>query len=126
MQFEAITGLKVRVDKIEYEPSRPAPPDRPHAFIYNITIQNNSNESVDIFGRKWVLRSVDGLTHVVEGDGVVAVFPHLNPGESFTYESYHVIKYESYATGSFFGKTAEGRPVYVRIPEFEMHPPMMA
>jgi ApaG protein len=81
---------------------------------------------VNIFGRKWIVRDTDGDTLVVEGDGVVGQFPKLGPGQTFSYNSYHVIKAESTATGSFFGATGQGRPVCARIPRFEMHPPMMA
>jgi ApaG protein len=63
---------------------------------------------------------------VVEGDGVVGQFPKLSPGETFSYNSYHVVKTESTASGSFFGTTGHGRPVCTRIPAFEMHPPLMA
>jgi hypothetical protein len=53
-------------------------------------------------------------------------FPKLEPGQTFSYNSYHVIKAESTATGTFFGTTQTGQPVCVKIPRFEMHPPMLA
>lgn len=126
MTFEPLSGLNVTVDSVAYDPSRPAPPDRPHPFVYNISIHNGSAETVSIFGRKWIVRESDGTTMVVEGDGVVGQFPRLAPGETFSYNSYHVIKAESTASGSFFGTTAQGRPIFTRIPVFEMHPPMLA
>jgi ApaG protein len=94
--------------------------------VYHVSIHNGSAETVNIFGRKWIVRDTDGDTLVVEGDGVVGQFPKLEPGQTFSYNSYHVIKAESTATGSFFGTTTHGRPVFVRIPRFEMHPPMLA
>lgn len=114
------------VDNVHYDPARPAPPDRPHPFVYYISIHNHSPETVNIFGRKWIVRDVDGHTIVVEGDGVVGQFPKLDPGESFSYNSYHVIKAESTATGAFFGTTAGGKPVRAEIPEFDMQPPLFA
>ena len=125
MRFEYLPGLTATVDEVQYDPTRPAPPDRPHPFIYHVSIHNESQETVNIFGRKWIVRDTDGDTLVVEGDGVVGQFPRLTPGQTFNYNSYHVIKAESTATGSFFGTTTEGRAVCVRIPRFEMHPPMM-
>jgi len=125
-RFEALPGLTVTVDDVAYDPTRPCPPDRPHPFVYHVSIHNGSTETVKIFGRKWIVRDTDGDTLVVEGDGVVGQFPKLEPGQTFSYNSYHVIKSESTATGSFFGTTLQGRPVYVRIPRFEMHPPLIA
>ncbi|MCX6853789.1 MAG: ApaG domain-containing protein [Verrucomicrobia bacterium] len=124
--FEHLAGLSARVDDIAYDPTRPAPPDRPHPFVYHVSIFNGSDQTVSIFGRKWIVRDTDGDTLVVEGDGVVGQFPKLEPGQTFSYNSYHVIKAESTATGTFFGTTQKGQPVCVKIPRFEMHPPMLA
>lgn len=124
MTFEDLPGLTVTVDNVAYDPTRPAPPDRPHPFVYHISIHNGSDETVNIFGRKWIVRDSDGQTMVVEGDGVVGQFPKLTPGETFSYNSYHVIKADSTASGSFFGTTGHGKPVCTRIPAFDMQPPM--
>jgi ApaG protein len=124
--FEHLTGLTARVDDIAYDPTRPAPPDRPHPFVYHVSIFNGSDQTVSIFGRKWIVRDTDGDTLVVEGDGVVGQFPKLEPGQTFSYNSYHVIKAESTATGTFFGTTQTGQFVCVKIPRFEMHPPILA
>lgn len=123
--FEILDGLTVTVDAVEYDPSRPAPPDRPHPFVYRISIHNESDQVVNIFGRKWIVRDVEGDTMVVEGDGVVGQFPKLAPGKYFSYTSYHIIKASSTATGSFFGSTSSGKAVAVRIPAFDMEPPML-
>lgn len=114
------------VDRLIYDPSRPAQADRPHPFVYYLSIHNQSTEPVSIFGRKWIVRDAEGDTLVVEGDGVVGQFPRIEPGETFSYNSYHVVKSDSTATGSFFGRTDEGKLVCVRIPEFEMQPPLLA
>jgi ApaG protein len=85
-----------------------------------------SDETVTIKGRKWVVSDEDGGTVVVEGDGVVGKFPRLTTGESFSYNSYHVIGSDSVAEGSFIGLTEDGQPVLVRIPRFEMKAPLRA
>jgi ApaG protein len=126
VRFKELDGFSVSVDSVSYDPTRPAPPDRPHPFIYHLSIHNESSESVNIFGRKWIVRDSDGHTLVVEGDGIVGQFPRLEPGETFSYNSYHVIKAESTAGGSFFGRTDTGKPVCARIPDFDMSPPLLA
>ena len=50
-------------------------------------------------------------------------FPRLEPGEHFSYNSYHVIGSDSVAEGAFFGVTEDGAPVYTRVPRFTMQVP---
>ena len=63
--YEELEGLSVRVDDIIYMPSLDAPSDKPHPFVYFITIVNDSTERVRIIGRKWVVREEDGELVVV-------------------------------------------------------------
>ncbi|HEX5176985.1 MAG TPA: ApaG domain [Chthoniobacteraceae bacterium] len=121
--FTELQGLRASVDRVVHVPDLEAPPDRPYPFVYFITIHNDSNETVTIKGRKWVVRDEEDQQIVVEGDGVVGKFPCLEPGEKFSYNSYHVIGSDSVAEGAFFGVTADGEPVFTRIPRFEMRAP---
>ncbi|HCN27312.1 MAG TPA: hypothetical protein DIT64_00680, partial [Verrucomicrobiales bacterium] len=70
-RFEPLAGLTVTVDDVHYDPSRPAPPDRPHPFLYHVSIHNGSPETVSIFGRKWIVRDTDG-DGVADWSGVFA------------------------------------------------------
>jgi ApaG protein len=121
--FRELNNLRVIVDKIVYMPALEAPPDRPYPFVYFITIDNQSNDTVTIKGRKWVITDQSGQKIVVEGDGVVGEYPRLRPGERFSYNSYHVIGRDSLAEGAFIGLTDEGSPFVVRIPQFAMEVP---
>ena len=118
-----LEGLRVTVDEVKFMPQLQASEDRPFPFVYFITIHNDSEETVTIKGRKWVVTDTGGETLVVEGDGVVGKFPRLEPGEHFSYNSYHTIGSDSVAEGAYIGVTAEGLPVLVRIPRFEMRAP---
>ena len=71
-----------------------------------------------------MVTDADGGRVVVEGDGVVGKFPKLEPGERFSYNSYHVIGSDSVAEGAFIAMTDEGEPVVTRIPSFEMKVPV--
>lgn len=121
--FQVLDGLRATVDRVSFMPHLDAPADKPFPFVYFITIHNDSDETVTIKGRKWVVTDAAGGTIVVEGDGVVGKFPRLTTGESFSYNSYHVVACDSVAQGSFIGLTEDSRPVIVPIPKFEMHPP---
>ena len=124
--FEELEGLEVKVDDVIYMPNLEAPRDRPHPFVYFISIINRSAQEVRIFGRKWVIEQANGEWIVVEGDGVVNQEPLIKPGDDFTYNSYHVIGDNSVAMGSFFGESENGRNVMVKIPRFELRIPQWA
>lgn len=122
--FEELQGLSVEVDEVMYMPSLDAPADRPHPFVYFINIRNDSDERVSIFGRKWLVREDrEAELVVVEGDGVVGQFPEIAPGGVFSYNSYHVTSGPATAEGAFFGETASGKRICVRIPSFRLELP---
>jgi ApaG protein len=122
-QFLQIPGVKVHVDNVMYVPNLNAPPEKPYAFVYFITIENESTEQIQIRGRKWVVREADGECTVVEGEGVVGEMPVIKPGENFTYNSYHVIAHRAEAEGALFGKTAGGALFCAQLPKFQMELP---
>jgi ApaG protein len=123
-KVEELTGLRVSVDRVVHSPDAETPPDRPHCFVYFITIHNDSDRPVTIKGRKWVVRDERGHVTAVEGAGVVGQFPLIPPGESFSYHSFHLLAARSaVAEGSYLGVDEEGRAVLVRIPRFEMRVP---
>jgi ApaG protein len=116
-----LIGLRVTVDQVLYQPDAPTPVDRPHCFVYFISIHNETDLPVTIKGRKWVVRNDQGEITAVEGDGVVGQFPTIQPGETFRYNSFHLLDTPSgIARGSYLGIDATGRRVLTRIPPFEM------
>lgn len=119
-------GLRVTVEDVVYMPSLEAPPEKPHPFVYFISIHNDSSVPVTIRGRKWVVREDDGEVTVVEGDGVVGQTPLIEPGGNFSYNSYHVVAGGATVEGAFFGETATGEWVFTRIPEFRLEVPNWA
>lgn len=119
-------GLRVKIDDVIYMPSLDAPPERPHPFVYFISIFNDSPVPVTIRGRKWVVVEDGGETTVVEGDGVVGQQPVIAAGEHFSYNSYHVVSRAASVSGSFFGETAAGQWIFARIPEFRLEIPTWA
>lgn len=100
------------------------PPDRPHCFVYFITIHNDSDFTVTIKGRKWVVTNESDQVTVVEGQGVVGKTPKIAPGEQFSYNSFHLLDTRTgRAAGNFFGLDQNGRRILTRIPNFEMEVP---
>ena len=126
MEIEELIGLHVNIDDVIYMPSLEAPTDRPHPFVYFVTINNDSEETVTIRGRKWVLTQESGEMSIVEGDGVVGQFPRLEVGTDFSYNSYHVIGADCTVEGAFFAETEDGRAVFTKIPSFDLSVPKWA
>jgi ApaG protein len=116
-----LPGLTVQLDKLVYRfGGSELPEDRPHAFIYYLTIRNESDRTVVLLGRKWIIENADGTRLVVEGDKIVGETPKLAPGEHFSYNSCHVAHTDSRAFGSFHGLDEYGDRIFVRIPSFDM------
>jgi ApaG protein len=119
-------GLCVKVNDVVYMPSLDAPPEKPHPFVYFISIHNDSALTVTIRGRKWVVREAGGEVTVVEGEGIVGQTPVIEPGGHFSYNSYHVTAADASVSGAFFGETALGERIFTRIPEFQLEVPNWA
>jgi ApaG protein len=118
-----LPGLEVQLDQLVYYNGPNLPEETPHAFIYYITIRNQSDRAVTFLRRKWVLREASGEQLVIEGDAIVGEKPRLEPGQTFSYNSYHVTRENAVAEGSFHGVDVFGEPVFVRIPQFELKIP---
>jgi ApaG protein len=118
-----LPGLRVELDKLVYHHGGNLPPDQPHAFVYYLTIHNDSDRTVTLLGRKWVIEHADGTSLVVEGDKIVGETPTLAPGGHFSYNSYHVTGCNGRVEGSFHGLDDQGRRIFVRIPAFALEIP---
>jgi ApaG protein len=119
-----VPGLTASLDKLCYHHGGASlPADKPHAFVYFITIRNSSDRSVTLLGRKWVVLHADGTRLVIEGDKIVGETPRLAPGEQFSYNSYHVTGCDATAHGSFHGVDEQGQRIHVMLAPFEMSIP---
>lgn len=116
-----LPGLEVELKHLAYRyEGEKAPPETPHLFIYFLSVENRSDRTVTLLARKWVLTFESGEKLVVEGDKIVGETPTLKPGESFTYNSFHLVGEDAEATGAFFGLDEFGERIHTRIPMFEL------
>ena len=117
-------GLRVTIDDLVYQPQVADPAGPRHCFAYYITVHNESALSFTIKGRKWVVTNSRGMITAVEGDGVVGQFPLIEAGQTFSYNSFHLIDTRmATAEGSYLGIDGQGQTVLVRIPRFIMQVP---
>ena len=119
-----LPGLLACLDKLcHHHGGVSLPADKPHAFVYFVTIRNGSDRVVTLLGRKWVLQNQDGTQLVVEGERIVGETPRLSPGEEFSYNSYHVTGCDASVHGSFHGVDEFGNKIHVILPPFELRIP---
>jgi ApaG protein len=58
-----------------------------YAFSYQVTIENQSNDTVQLLERHWKIFDSLNQTEIVEGSGVIGRKPILKPSEKHTYQS---------------------------------------
>lgn len=122
-KMESIDGLTVFLDKLVYEYNEEElPSGTPHAFIYFLTILNASDRTVTLLGRKWILQSLSTYK-IIEGEKIVGQIPILAPGDSFSYNSYHLTAENVKARGAFYGIDEFNQVIHVQVPEFQMNIP---
>lgn len=107
-----------------FEPNRSQPDQLVFVFSYRVTIRNQGNEPIQINRRSWVITDAFFNKEYVEGEGVVGEQPIIQPGQSYSYESFCPLK-TSFGTmkGHYYGITESGKTITIDIPEFILaHP----
>ena len=114
-------GLSVEIVRLERIPAEQVPPTHHCGFAYTIRVNNQSGKTVQLTGRKWMIKQADGEIETVEGEGVVGEQPVIESGESHTYTSYCLLTgYHGAMWGFYFGKYADDTPALWQIPRFDM------
>lgn len=84
---EAVTqGVRVTV-RARYSPEHSSPQQSQWFFLYTITITNESDQSVKLLNRNWLILDATGKSEEVHGPGVIGEQPALAPGQAFEYTS---------------------------------------
>ncbi len=117
-------SIKISVETF-YQPDYSYPMSQHFMFAYRITIENYSNETVQLQRRHWCIIDGFGQRREVEGVGVVGEQPVIRSGEKYEYVSGCDFKTD---IGKMFGtflmeKCANGNLFHVIIPEFYMVAP---
>jgi ApaG protein len=122
---EAVTNnVRVEVES-QYAPEHSQPFRSQWFFYYTIRITNESDETVQLLSRHWIITDANGQVEEVRGPGVVGEQPVLSPGESFQYTSGCPLKT---STGTMHGTyemvMADGGEHFdVEIAPFALHEP---
>ncbi|MFO7726194.1 MAG: ApaG domain [Oceanipulchritudo sp.] len=121
---EMPSGIFATLDGLDYAFNPVNAPDRrPHLFSYHITIHNHSDSAVTVLARKWILTYENGEIDVIEGEKVIGKSPTLQPGQSFSYSSFHLVPMNAHARGTFHGVSASGEQLTISLPAFALSVP---
>lgn len=85
--YSAVTrNIEVQVRPFYLE-DRSDPSENRYVWGYQITIDNQSDDFVQLLSRYWHITDGTGRVEEVRGPGVVGDQPELNPGDSYQYTS---------------------------------------
>ena len=118
------SGITVRVAP-RYLPEQ-SDPDAPRfVWSYHIRLENQSDRTVQLIARHWIITDGDGFTEEVEGDGVVGDQPVIDPGGSFDYVSGCPLATPSGTMHGSYAMAADGELFSIDIPAFALEHPTL-
>jgi ApaG protein len=121
---EAVTrGIRIRA-VATFHPERSSGKDHYFFFSYQITIHNESQQTVQLLSRHWKIQDADGNQEEVIGPGVIGEQPIIAPGEEFTYSSFCPLRTEvGSMRGTYQMVTADGEHFDAEIAPFTLARP---
>lgn len=79
-------GIEITVNT-HYYAAQSNPIENQYFFVYEITITNKSEFTVQLLKRHWEITDALGIQRMVDGEGVVGEKPTIEPNEQFKYNS---------------------------------------
>jgi ApaG protein len=121
---EAVTNnVRVEVES-QFAPEHSQPFDNQWFFYYTVRITNESEATVQLLSRHWIVRDAAGHIEEFQGPGVVGEQPMLGPGESFQYTSGCPLKTSTgVMRGTYQMITGNAKHFDVEIAPFALHEP---
>ena len=102
------------------------PEEQHFVWAYQVTIDNQGNEKVQLKNRYWKIIDSNGSEQEVKGEGVVGEQPILNPGEKFEYTSGTPLSTPSGFMGGYYEmETKTGKIFEAIIPQFSLDSPFI-
>lgn len=122
--YRAVTrNIAVKVEPF-YLDDRSDPAENRYVWAYRVTIDNQSNDFVQLLSRYWHITDGIGRVEEVRGAGVVGEQPELNPGDSYQYTSGCPLTTPSgIMAGHYTMKNNRGELFDIAIPAFSLDIP---
>jgi ApaG protein len=121
---EATTrGIRIKA-VATFHPERSSMKDLYFFFSYEVTITNESRQTVQLLSRRWNIQDCNGNEEEVIGPGVVGEQPMIPAGETFTYSSFCPLRAEvGSMSGTYQMVTADGEQFDAVIAAFTLAKP---
>ncbi|MCH4821717.1 Co2+/Mg2+ efflux protein ApaG [Gramella lutea] len=124
MTHQVTKGIKISVDT-HFEGMFYKNYKMHFAFGYQITIENRSNDPVQLKSRFWQIHDSLNDIETVSGEGVIGKKPVIQPGDSHSYQSGCLLTGPFGAMHGHYNMvnlTSKGK-FKVRIPSFKLNAP---
>ncbi len=110
--------------EVNYQPDQSDEADNRFVFAYTITITNESDTTVKLISRHWIITDANQYVQEVRGQGVVGEQPILRPNQSFEYTSGSVLATQvGTMSGSYQMVAEDGTKFDAPIPQFVLSVP---
>lgn len=93
-----------------------------YIWEYTVTIENNSNRTVQLISRRWNVINSTGIVQDIQGEGVIGKQPILKPTEAFEYTSQVILPSDNgIMVGHYIMKDLHNNQDFeVKIPTFSL------
>jgi len=116
-------GIEVSVQSA-FRPDRSSPAQERFLYTYTVRIRNGGATAARLLSRHWIITDARGEREEVTGEGVVGQQPHLEPGQSFEYTSFCVLRTPlGQMRGSYTMTRDDGRTFEADIAPFALAVP---
>ena len=113
-------GIAVSVEPVYLEADS-SPRTSQYFWAYQVTIENQGSETVQLLNRHWMITNARGEFTEVKGPGVVGEQPVLKPGESYQYSSGAPLNTPSGMMGGAYQMESESGELFdIEIPTFSL------
>jgi ApaG protein len=113
-------GIEISVQSV-FRADRSAPGQGRFLYTNTVQISNGGAGSAKLLGRHWIITDARGEREEVTGDGVIGQQPELEPGQSFQYTSFCVLKTPlGQMRGSYTMMRADGTTFQAEIAPFAL------
>jgi ApaG protein len=125
--YSAVTrSIKITVKPVYLE-DQSSPGENHYVWAYQVKIENQGNDVVQLRSRYWRITDSLGRIQEVRGAGVVGEQPTLRPGDSYEYTSGTPLPTPSgIMTGTYQMETKSGDRFDADIPAFSLDSPHQA